>query len=283
MTHAEILAYPAPHLAATEPLLAIAGATKSFEAKGRPTLALDDVSLSLARGEFVSLIGPSGCGKTTLLNLVAGLTAPDRGRVTFGGRPVDGPNTQVGYLTQDDAVLPWRSVLGNVMLPLEIRRVPKVERRERARAMIRRVGLEGFESHYPSQLSGGMRKRMSLARTLVYSPDFLLLDEPFGALDAQTRVLMQRELLGIVRDLGLTVMLVTHDLHEAIALSDRILVFSKRPARVIETVTLPQPRDRDPLHRSRADEAVHRRLWDTLAAELEAGAGTKPEAGERAS
>jgi len=261
-----------PQPDAPPPILRIESAGKSFPGSGRQaTEALRDVSLSVAPGEFVSLIGPSGCGKTTLLNITAGLIRPDVGQVLFDGAPITGPNRKVGYLTQDDALLPWRSVLANVALPLEIKGVARAERLERARDILQRVGLAGFEKHQPSQLSGGMRKRVSLARTLVYNPAFLLLDEPFGALDAQTRVVMQRELRQVVSAFGLTVMLVTHDLNEAIALSDRILLFSRRPARLIEAVSVPQAGRSDVTDRTRADDALYRRLWDRLAGEIDAG------------
>lgn len=228
-----------------------------------------NISLGIAKGEFVSVIGPSGCGKTTLLNLAAGLLMPTSGAVAFCGKGIHGPNRDVGYLTQDDALLPWRSVLGNVMLPLEIKRVAKSERLKRARDILARVGLGGFADHLPSQLSGGMRKRVSLARTLVYEPGTLLLDEPFGALDAQTRTLMQRELLRLVELFGLTVLLVTHDLNEAIALSDRIAVFSGRPARVVDVIQVRESGDRDVLHRTREDDELYERLWRMLAQQFD--------------
>jgi NitT/TauT family transport system ATP-binding protein len=259
-----------PEAAGGRVVLAIEAVSKSFSGRGQQaTEALRSVSLAVRQGEFVSLIGPSGCGKTTLLNMTAGLLRPDDGDVVFDGATLSGPNRKVGYLTQDDALLPWRSILGNVSLPLEIKGVAKAERQARGRDILRRVGLGGFEKHLPAQLSGGMRKRASLARTLVYNPAFLLLDEPFGALDAQTRVIMQRELQRIVRELGLTVMLVTHDLNEAIALSDRILLFSRRPARLIETVTVRDAGRRDVTERTPADDALYRHLWARLAAEIE--------------
>lgn len=236
----------------------------SLGAKRGVTEVTRDISLAVAPGEFLSVVGPSGCGKTTLLNLAAGLLMPNAGSVSYRGQAVRGPNRDVGYLTQDDALLPWRSVLGNTMLPLEIKRVPKTERLERARDVLERVGLGGFANHLPSELSGGMRKRASLARTLVYRPSTLLLDEPFGALDAQTRTLMQRELLRLVETLELTVLLVTHDLDEAVALSDRIAVFSARPARILEVVPGRKRRSGDILHRTRDDDDLYSRLWHML-------------------
>ena len=236
----------------------------SLGAKSGVTEVTRDITLAVARGEFVSVVGPSGCGKTTLLNLAAGLLMPNVGSVSYCGQGILGPNRHVGYLTQDDALLPWRSVLGNTMLPLEIKRVPKAERLERARDVLERVGLSGFADHLPSELSGGMRKRASLARTLVYRPSTLLLDEPFGALDAQTRTLMQRELLRLVETLDLTVLLVTHDLDEAVALSDRIAVFSARPARILDVVPGRKRRSGDILHRTREDDDLYARLWRML-------------------
>lgn len=243
---------------------------KTFPASGNVlTQALHDVSFQVRQGEFVSLIGPSGCGKSTILNLTAGLYSPDKGTVAYEGSPVTQPNTSVGYMTQDDALFGWRHVIDNIALPLEIRRLAKAERRQQATDILSRVGLSGFERHYPNQLSGGMRKRVSLARTLVYQPDFLLLDEPFGALDAQTRLVMQRELKKIVKELKLSVMLVTHDLHEAITLSDRILVFSKRPARLIEEVHVPPATSLDDVAYEKEKTALYHHLWSLLTSEQE--------------
>jgi NitT/TauT family transport system ATP-binding protein len=239
--------------------------SKGFRSHGRVTQALENVSLEVRRGAFVSLVGPSGSGKTTLLNLAAGLLRADAGRLEYGGANLTGPNTQVGYLTQDDALLPWRSVLANVALPLEVRGVGRPERLAAARRIIARVGLKDFEKHFPAQLSGGMRKRVALARTLVYHPETLLLDEPFSALDAQTRLVIQKQLRELVGELGLTVLLVTHDLHEAIALSDTIVVFSRRPARILETFEVPQPAGRDILRPRAADEQIYLKIWDLLA------------------
>src|SRR5918992_5631957 len=173
---------------------------KAFVPAGRrrapePLLALEDVSFAARPGEFISLVGPSGCGKSTVLNLLAGLIRPSAGQVTYQGRPVQGVNTEVGYITQDDNLLPWRSMLRNVEFGLELRGVPKAERRERAREFIQLVGLSGFEDHYPHELSGGMRKRAGIVRTLAYDCGVVLMDEPFGPLDAQTRVILQDELL----------------------------------------------------------------------------------------
>jgi NitT/TauT family transport system ATP-binding protein len=253
----------------SETLVAIESVSKHFVGKQGTTAALQDVSLTVRKGEFISLLGPSGCGKTTLLNLVAGFLKPDAGGVTYGGERVDGPNRNVGYLTQDDALLPWRSVRANVALPLEIKGVAKDARAKRANEMLERVGLSGFEAHFPHQLSGGMRKRVSMARTLIYQPQTLLLDEPFGALDAQTRGVMQKELLMLTQSLGLTVLLVTHDLNEAVALSDRIALFSKRPARILDIFELSRRIPAEIDIRSQHDDEISSVIRRRLSTELE--------------
>lgn len=261
---------PASEVEPIDPIVCAANVCKSFRQGRSETKALNNISMEIRPGEFVSLLGPSGCGKTTLLNLVAGLTQPDSGELFYRGQQISGANQKVGYLTQDDALLPWRTVRTNVALPLEIKGRPSRERRERADEIIARVGLRGFEDHYPRQLSGGMRKRVSLARTLIYEPETLLLDEPFGALDAQTRMLMQRELLVLVRSLSLTVILVTHDLNEAIALSDRIVLFSRRPARTLDVISVMRRAIEDVGKHLPKDDAVFQRVWDQLATEIKA-------------
>ncbi|MDB5533552.1 MAG: transporter related [Hyphomicrobiales bacterium] len=251
------------------PMVTFENISKRFDQKSQSTLAVDAVDLTIRRGEFVAFVGPSGCGKTTLLNLAAGLLKPDQGGVWYDGLPLTTVNTRVGYLTQTDALLPWRSVLANVTLPLEIRRVPAAERRQRALAILDRVGLKGFERHLPAQLSGGMRKRAALARTLVYQPETLLLDEPFSALDAQTRFVMQKQLKQLVDDLGLTVILVTHDLDEAIKLAHRIVVFSHRPARILEDTAVEAQQPHVATPKSSGSGSLHERLWALLAPEIE--------------
>ena len=243
---------------------------KVFVREGRAVEAVADVSLDIRRGEFVSLVGPSGCGKSTLLNMTAGTMPIDGGRVIYDGEPVTAVNRRVGYITQKDNLLPWRTVRENVALPLEIRGVPPAERDARVRTLIERVGLGGFEDHYPRELSGGMRKRVTLIRTLVYDPETLLMDEPFGALDAQLRLVMQDELLKIWSGSGKTIVFVTHDLAEAIALSDRVVVLSRRPARVklVAEVPLPRPRDVFEMSHGPAAAALHRQLWDALREDL---------------
>ena len=223
--------------------LAVEGVAKSFA--GREVLA--PTTLALAPGEFVSVVGPSGCGKSTLFNIVSGLLAPDRGSVAIDGRDVTGRSGTVGYMLQKDLLLPWRSVIGNITLGAALTRGTTREDRERAEVMARRYGLGDFLDHYPHALSGGMRQRVALMRTLASDRDVLLLDEPFGALDAQTRVEMQQWLIDVWSETGRTVLFVTHDVDDAVFLSDRVLVMSPRPGRIaLELeVGLPRPRTLD--------------------------------------
>lgn len=230
------------------------------------TLALRDVDLDIYEGEILAVVGPSGCGKSTLLNLVSGLLRPTTGTVTFGGVEVDGPNRSVGYVTQRDQLLPWRTVEKNIALPLEFRKVPKQQITERVRAVIRQVGLTGFERSYPAQLSGGMLKRASFARTMSYSPSTYLMDEPFASLDAQLRMVMHDEMLGIWRQAQATVLFITHDLTEAITLADRIIVMSGRPGTTKLEVTVPLARPRSALtaHESPEFGQLLTTLWGAL-------------------
>lgn len=230
------------------------------------TRALAGVSLDVYEGEFLAIVGPSGCGKSTLLNIAAGLMAPTIGSVTYAGKPVRGPNRQVGYVTQKDQLLPWRTVEKNIMLPLEFRGVATAEARRRAAAVIKQVGLAGFEKSYPSQLSGGMLKRASLARTMVYGPSTYLMDEPFASLDAQLRMVMHDELLRIWRETGSTFVFVTHDLAEAITLADRIVVISSRPGMVklVTGVPIGRPRSAVTAHESPEFSALLSQLWGAL-------------------
>jgi NitT/TauT family transport system ATP-binding protein len=213
-----------------------------------------DLSFSVADGEFLTIIGPSGAGKTTLLNMIAQIDAATGGEVRFGSEtaPIGDPKAlkpglacRIGYVTQDDHLLPWRTTLQNVLFPLSVQRRLNAETRARAEMLIRTVGLSGFEDHYPHELSGGMRKRAALIRTLVYDPPVILMDEPFGALDAQTRTQLQADLLRLWNLGRKTIIFVTHDIGEAIALGDRTLVLSRPPSRVAgeHAITIPRPRD----------------------------------------
>lgn len=206
--------------------------------------ALAPVNLDIEAGRFVSLIGPSGCGKSTIFNIVAGLQIPSTGRVLIDGEDATGMIGRVGYMLQKDLLLPWRTVLDNIVLGMEIQGVPVAEARERALPYMRRYGLGGFEHQYPSALSGGMRQRAALLRTLLLDNDIVLLDEPFGALDAQTKAQMQEWLLKIWEDFGKTVVFVTHDVDESIYLSDEICVMGTRPGRIIERLAIPLERPR---------------------------------------
>ena len=230
-----------------EVMLGFASIGQRFPAPdgGAALVVLADVSLQLRRGEFVAVIGPSGCGKSTLLQMAAGLLAPSTGEVTHRGRPVRAVNREVGFVPQQAQLLPWKTLLGNVEFPLALRGVPAAERRARSLDAIARVELSGFERHYPYQLSGGMQKRASIARMLVCHPDVILMDEPFGALDAQTRMVMQHDLQALVTGTGAAVLFVTHDITEAVLLADRVVVLSRRPARCIAdiAITLKRPRN----------------------------------------
>jgi len=216
----------------------------SFKTTSGAFAALAPVTLAIPQGRFVSLIGPSGCGKSTLFNIIAGLLEPSGGRVMIDGADATGTIGRVGYMLQKDLLLPWRTVLDNVILGMEIQGMPLRAARARALPLLRRYGLGGFEHLYPSALSGGMRQRAALLRTLMFDTDVILLDEPFGALDAQTKLQMQEWLLQLWSDFGKTVIFVTHDVEEAIYLSDEINVMATRPGRIVETIPVPIARPR---------------------------------------
>ncbi len=260
-----------------EPVIVLQDVYKLFPApdQGRDEafVALAGVDLQVARGEFLTLVGPSGCGKSTVLNLVAGLAPVTRGTVRCDGRPVTGLNRAVGYITQDDNLLPWRTLAANVELALEFRRVPPAERRRRCAALLAQVGLEGFEGHYPHQLSGGMRKRAAIVRTLAYDPAIILMDEPFGPLDAQTRLILQDQLLRLWEGSGRTIIFVTHDIVEAIALSDRVAILSASPGRLkaVHPIPLPRPRDVFHIHTQGPFAALYEKIWSDLRDELAGG------------
>src|SRR3954449_3215428 len=216
-----------------EPQIAIDNVAHVYRPpRGRPVLALDDISLQVEPREFLALLGPSGCGKSTLLYLIGGFLPIEKGTISVNGEPVKAPGPDRGIVFQHFALFPWKTVRDNILYGLERQDMPRAERQERAQHFIDLVGLSGFEDSYPSQLSGGMKQRTALARTLAFDPQILLMDEPFGALDAQTRSLMQAELLGIWQRTPKTVIFITHDVQEAVYLADRVAVMSARPGRI---------------------------------------------------
>ena len=253
----------------------LAGAGKRFVMRGQETQALQPIDLEVRPEEFVALVGPSGCGKSTILNLVAGLMQPSEGQVFYDGAKLAGLNRRVGYMTQKDTLLPWRNAADNIRISLELkcRSTSRQEAAARVAQMIELVGLKGFEKHYPAELSGGMRKRVALARTLIYEPETLLMDEPFGALDAQLKLVMLDQLQHLTQLRRMTVIFVTHDLGEAIMLADRVVVFSGRPGRIraIRDVTLPRPRDIFKVRFTEPFARLHEELWDELKDEVVRG------------
>jgi NitT/TauT family transport system ATP-binding protein len=225
------------------------------------------VSFALERGEIVSLVGPSGCGKTTLLNLLCRLIEPSQGAVLWNGRESDGVPPGVGYMLQKDLLLPWRSAIQNVMLGLQVRGGATSEHRARARELLDQLGLGAFADHYPSTLSGGMRQRVALARTLAPEPEVLLFDEPFSALDFQTKILIERDTLRLVRDMQRSLLLITHDVEEAVSLSDRVIVLSRRPSSIVSEHRIELSGDRSNLIALRESEGfAHyvRKIWTEL-------------------
>ncbi|WP_306215496.1 ABC transporter ATP-binding protein [Actinoplanes sp. RD1] len=243
----------------------VRGVSKLFPKGADDIVALRDVELTVEPGEFLVLLGRSGCGKSTLLNLLAGLTRPSGGSIRHRGAAVTGPRVEVGYLTQQDTLLPWRDVTRNVEMPRELRGEGRRERRAAALALIERVGLRGFEKHYPRELSGGMRRRAGLARMLAGDPDTLLLDEPFGALDAQLRTELQGELLRLWQGSGRTVVFVTHDIQEAVTLADRVVVLGPLGRIVLDQpIDLPRPRDPEDVRVDARFVQLHRRLAEAL-------------------
>ena len=233
------------------PAIEFIGVEKRFAARGRSAevLAARDIHFAIAGGEVVSIIGPSGCGKSTLLNMGAGLARPSAGQVRVSGQAVTGPNKHVAFMLQKDLLMPWRTISENVEFGLELRGVPRAERTEISTRLLAKCHLKGFAEHYPNQLSGGMRQRAALARTLAVDPLVLLMDEPFSALDAQTKMILQQDLAETVKSEGKTVVFITHDLAEAVALSDRILVMSERPGTFIEEIKVEIPARENPMLR----------------------------------
>lgn len=232
-------------MAEQKPLLDLSGITQRYVTASGTTLALDGVDFRAPAGRFVSIVGPSGCGKSTLLMVMAGLTQPSAGVRTVNGEQTTAPEPDhIAVAFQDSALLPWRTAVENIAFPLELRGVAKAERLERARGMLVRIGLEGYEDHYPRELSGGMKQRISVGRALIQRPAVLLMDEPFGALDEQTRMDMGEELLKLWDDVKCTVVFVTHNLTEAAYLSDEVVVMAAKPGRILETVHIDLDRPR---------------------------------------
>ncbi len=228
----------------TQPRLSIENLSVTYaSARGKLT-AVRDLSLSVADGEFVAVLGPSGCGKSTLLNIASGLLAPSRGQVAIQGKPVAGPRRDVGIVFQQPTLLPWKTVLENVLVPVQAMGLPVGEHMDRARNLIRMVRLEGFENHYPNELSGGMQQRVGIARGFMHDPQLLLMDEPFAALDAMTREHMTDELQAMWMQSGKSVLFITHSIPEAVYLADRVVVLSERPGTVVDVIDVPIPRPR---------------------------------------
>ena len=271
--------------AAAAPRLAFDGISHQFRGPAGPTPVLDDVTFAVPPNRFVAVIGPSGCGKSTLLQMATGLLRPTLGRVLRDGNevrgvPKPGPD-DIGVVPQQALLFPWKTLAENVGLKLELQGVPAAERERRVRQALRDVGLDGFGPYYPRQLSGGMQKRGAIARTLIYNPGLILMDEPFGALDAQTRMVMQRDLQALTARSGAAVLLVTHDITEAVILADEVIVLSRRPARLLarHQVTLPRPRDPFEPHRNPGFEAAYTRLWQSFRTQVD-GESPAPPAGE---
>lgn len=238
---------------------------KSFTRDDQELTVLRGVNLEIEQGSFVAIVGPSGCGKSTLLNIIAGLLPATEGKVYYKEQLVVNPRLEVGYLTQKDTLMPWRSIASNIEMPLEIRGIKKEERQRITSELIQKVGLEGFEKHYPHELSGGMLRRASLARMLSPEPETLLMDEPFGALDAQLRLELQAELLKLWSGSEKSFLFITHDIEEAIILGDRVVVLGLAGRIMLdETICLPRPRDVAQIRFLPEFTQIHHRLWNAL-------------------
>ncbi|WP_176946002.1 ABC transporter ATP-binding protein [Bradyrhizobium sp. Rc2d] len=259
----------------TDRVLAFDKIGQDFPSPGQRTniRVLDGISFEVDRGKFVAVIGPSGCGKSTLLQMAAGLLIPTRGAVRHRGRVVASINTEVGFVPQQAQLFPWKTLSENVELPLLLRGVSTDERTKRVANAVNSVGLKGFEQHYPGQLSGGMQKRGSIARTLVYRPDIILMDEPFGALDAQTRMVMQSDLQKLSMEAGATVVFVTHDITEAVLLADHVVVLSQRPSRLLANIPidLPRPRNMFEPFRNQGFEVAYDAVWTEFRSQIDTG------------
>jgi NitT/TauT family transport system ATP-binding protein len=256
------------------PKLEARNISKTFTRRGQMVTALQDLSCSVATGEFVSVVGASGCGKTTLLRIIDGLEEVTSGQIRLDGHELGRPGPDRGFVFQHDTLFPWRTIRKNVMLGGELQKVPKRERIETAQRYLRLVGLDGFEHHYPHELSGGMRQRANLARAFAIEPDVLLMDEPFASLDAQTREIMQTELLRIWSATQRTVMFVTHQIDEAIFLADRVIVLTARPGRIKEIIAVDLPRPRDlSMKRTPQFTSLVDRIWRLIEEEVKAAMG----------
>jgi len=257
------------------PAIRLREVSKTYATGETRVSALENISVEIRGDAFVSLIGPSGCGKSTILKLLAGLSRPSTGAIEFWGKLIQGVNTQIGYVTQDHNLFPWLTLRQNVEFPLLARGVESEERRRRAAELIRMVGLFGFENAYPNELSGGMQKRGSIIRTLIYDPGVILMDEPFGLLDAQTRLVMQQELLDLWARKRKTILFVTHDLTEAITLSDQVIVMTRRPGRIkgVFDIPLTRPRDVFSIQESSDFHELHRGIWHAFRDEIRSQVG----------
>jgi NitT/TauT family transport system ATP-binding protein len=252
-------------------VIQVEGVSKVFHTPSQPNLsALTDIKLDVRPGEFVTVVGPSGCGKSTLLKLIAGFSPPSAGRILFQGDEVRGLNTRVGYVPQESKLFPWLTVEENVGFGLDSKRYSRADRERQVSQFIKLAGLAGFEKYYPAQLSGGMSKRASIVRALAYEPPVILMDEPFGPLDAQTRMVLQDELLKIWEQKRQTIVFVTHDLVEAVALADRVVVMTHRPGKIKDIIQVPMARPRNifEIHRQEGFDEAYSRLWNIFRHEL---------------
>lgn len=258
------------------PAISVNGVSHSFDTPdGGRVVALDDVDVNIEQGEFVAIVGPSGCGKTTVLNMLAGLEMPEQGSVTVGGQTPRAGNPDVGYVLARDCLLPWRTTLANAALALEVYGVGRREREQRARESLKLLGLAGFEDAYAAQLSHGMRQRVALARSFAAKPAVLLMDEPFSALDAQTRMHVQDEFLAAWAGGDMTVVLITHDLTEAVGMADRVVIMTRRPGRIksVHKVDLPRPRTMMDLQGDDNFHQIYEAIWRDLREEVAADTG----------
>jgi NitT/TauT family transport system ATP-binding protein len=258
--------------ASSDAILMVDNIVVRFETAEGPIVAVDDVSFKIRPGEFVSVIGPSGCGKSTLFNVIGGLLSHHQGVVNVAGETISGPHKAIGMVFQEESTFPWRTVIDNVAFPLELISMEKIKRTERARYFISMVGLDGFENRYPGELSGGMRQRVSLARALASEPKILLMDEPFAALDEQTRLLLGDKVLQIQQQLKQTTLLITHNITEAVQMSDRILVMTYRPGKMkrVVSIDLPRPRTSE-IVGSEAFGRYVAQIWNDLREEASRG------------